>query len=263
MKAQTTTLLHNRSGFLISFLLHSLALFFFIYEFTREQLSPSPQQQNFVSISLNNFELPQESQPMIQQQQQKQCSHPKKHTKAVPQKSVEKIMPNPLPIEEATLVKKEEIVPEKVIEPEAVLVEETPAQEIIEESPEVVKEENALENTLESQESISEKQAVAPPSSASLQKQYEQTNFEIIRNMVLSHVKYPNMAKRMHLTGIVELLIVINTNGELLDVLLHKSSGHKLLDKSAIKAANQLQDSNLPTPDTTSKIILPIAFALT
>ncbi|MDD2567426.1 MAG: energy transducer TonB, partial [Thiovulaceae bacterium] len=100
------------------------------------------------------------------------------------------------------------------------------------------------------------------PSAATLEEEFVKTNFEIIRDMVLANLKYPNMAKRMGQTGIVELILVIDTSGKLLEVMLQKSSGYKLLDKSALQAATRLSEAILPNPQAVSRVVLPVAFAL-
>jgi periplasmic protein TonB len=80
--------------------------------------------------------------------------------------------------------------------------------------------------------------------------------------MLLAYVNYPNMAKRMGQTGIVELMLTIDTSGKLIDVYVQNSSGHKLLDKNAIKAAKHLAKLQLPVPKSKSNILIPIAFRL-
>ena len=66
----------------------------------------------------------------------------------------------------------------------------------------------------------------------------------------------------MGIQGCVEVTLIIDSNGKLLDVILEKSSGHEVLDKSAIKAAGELYAQALPIPQIISRVTLPINFAL-
>lgn len=58
-----------------------------------------------------------------------------------------------------------------------------------------------------------------------------------IDNFVRPH--YPRLAKRRGITGNVELLITVQGNGILKDVQITQSSGHPMLDESALSAAKR------------------------
>ena len=49
--------------------------------------------------------------------------------------------------------------------------------------------------------------------------------------------EYPRQAKRHGVTGVVWVKALVDTSGSVLDVLIHKSSGSKLLDQAAVKNA--------------------------
>jgi len=182
----------------------------------------------------------------------------KKYKKEAPKKEyvakepVEKETPKP--VEE--IAKAEPVTEpliEKAIEPQE-LAQKTPNAEPTEQKEqkqETLAEAIPTETKTESQ-----------PSAAALEQEFIATNFEVIRSMVLENLKYPRLAKRMQQTGIVELLLVINEQGKLINISLENSSGYKLLDKSALKAAQYLSEMTLPVPKSTSKILLPVAFAL-
>ena len=53
------------------------------------------------------------------------------------------------------------------------------------------------------------------------------------------HPHYPRLAKRRGITGRVELLLTVKGNGQLKDVIIAKSSGHSILDNSALEAAKR------------------------
>ena len=91
---------------------------------------------------------------------------------------------------------------------------------------------------------------------------FVKTDFEIIRDKVLSHLVYPSIAKRMNWNGVVHVALVIDSSGYLLSASIHQSSGRDILDNAALDAANKLKNQQLPKPQSTSTVILPIAFKL-
>ena len=91
---------------------------------------------------------------------------------------------------------------------------------------------------------------------------FVKTDFEIIRDKVLSHLVYPSIAKRMNWNGVVHVALVIDSSGYLLSASIHQSSGRDILDNAALEAANKLKNQQLPKPQSTSTVILPIAFKL-
>lgn len=246
-----------KKGFLLSLTLHSLLLLAILYE-KSNPLKPTPQQNNKISISLSSFTPPKEVQkPQV--------------APAPPETKKEKIVKNEKPKE-----KKADIAPKKPkLAKKQVEVKKTPQepQEIQEEQiQELAQSEPTQEPLIETQERPQEVADTTPtqelpkepqePTPASLQEEFIATNFEIIRSMVLENLKYPRLAKRMQQSGIVELLLVIDKEGKLIDISLKNSSGYKLLDKSAIKAAQYLANMTLPAPKNTSSILLPVAFTL-
>ncbi len=63
-------------------------------------------------------------------------------------------------------------------------------------------------------------------------------NTHVLRS-VYSHIRYPKSAVRRNIQGTLELDLVVNNKGKLLDINIVRSSGHNMLDKSATKAARQ------------------------
>ncbi|PNV83435.1 MAG: hypothetical protein C0627_04860 [Sulfurimonas sp.] len=228
------------NGFSISFVLHVLAVYALFYAAETKSDFVKESAQKVISISLGSFEVPQEVVQKIEKPKpiEKKAEAPKKAVVKKP--AVEKKKPKiaePKKIEQ----KIEAVEPVKVAE--AKPLQDDSSQEKFE-----VKEEPVEKNVAQSVEV--------------LQEEYEKTNFQSIRDMVLANLKYPNNARRMGLHGTVELVLVIDTNGKLLDVILQKSSGHALLDKSALKSADKLCKKTLPAPQRVSRVTLPIYFAL-
>jgi protein TonB len=106
------------------------------------------------------------------------------------------------------------------------------------------------------------KDIVKPESMQPNKQAFIKTNFAIIRDMVLSNLKYPSIAKRMGWQGIVEVKLVIDKNGKLTHYNIVKSSGKKHLDQSALKAVESIAKKDLPKPNSITTIILPIGFKL-
>ena len=77
---------------------------------------------------------------------------------------------------------------------------------------------------------------------------------------------YPAMARRLGQEGRVLVALRIDARGELVDVKVHRSSGHAILDKAAVDALRRL--GRLPAPPSellgkgTLKIIVPMHYNL-
>jgi len=106
------------------------------------------------------------------------------------------------------------------------------------------------------------KPLIAHKSDTELEKEFVKTNFGMIRDSVLSKLVYPNIARRMGQIGVVEVAMVIGTNGKLKNHFVSKSSGFPLLDEAALKAVATLGSELLPKPQVESRVILPISFKL-
>jgi len=159
----------------------------------------------------------------------------------------------PKPIEKPRVVEKAPPVPVAV------------AQEVAESSPavqEVFQEESTSAKVVESSgpqpSSVANEQALLAAASA----QFVQTNFTIIRDMVLRNLIYPNIARRMGQTGVVEMTLVIDSQGKLKEYFVSKSSGHGVLDTAALRAVERVANADFPKPRSASTIILPVGFRL-
>lgn len=159
--------------------------------------------------------------------------------------------PKPEPIKEIP-IEKEPVIEEPVVEEPVVEEEIQEPQEEIVQAQEPIEPQKTQQEIQKEQEQIRIKQ----------EQEFIQTNFSVIRDMALRNLVYPRMAKKMGWSGIVEIKLVVDTNGKLLEASVVKSSGKELLDKTALKAALALKDKVLPKPQTRSTLILPIAFNL-
>ncbi len=96
-----------------------------------------------------------------------------------------------------------------------------------------------------------------------VQKQsFIKTNFAVIRDMVLSNLKYPSIAKRMGWSGSVKLKLVVDTSGKIIHYSIAGSSNKKQLDNAALEAVKTILRETLPKPKTKTTIILPVLFKL-
>lgn len=172
-----------------------------------------------------------------------------------PIKPIEQPKPKPKPTPPKPKPKPEpKPEPKKVIEP---VVEEPIVEEVVakEEMVEEIKEPPEPQEPLEPQKTEQEIQKEQ-------EQEFIQTNFSVIRDMALKNLVYPRMAKKMLWSGIVEIKLVVDTNGKLLEASIHRSSGKEILDNAALKAALSLKGKALPKPQARSTLILPIAFNL-
>ncbi len=97
----------------------------------------------------------------------------------------------------------------------------------------------------------------------------------LVLRKVYAHIRYPRAAVRRNIQGTLELELVMDDKGGLLDITVARSSGHSMLDKSALKAArNAFSDTPLDDIDLVavaeyseggSKLVIPIpvSFILT
>ena len=237
MKRNRDTLI----GFTLSVVLHGALLAAVLFSATQEKIQTASAPKS-VSISLSSL-----SEVIQETPKKKVCDKPKKkHTKHKEHKKVAH-KPKPKPA------------PKKVIKEAPIPVEkEIVKKEIPEEKIEIDEREQELLAVQELEKQKQEAQELAQ----SLHEEFVKTNFEMIREKVLANLRYPSIAKRMGFEGVVHIMLVIDTSGKLLDVMLEKSSGHKLLDSSALKAANQLSQEILPNPKNISRVTLPVYFAL-
>lgn len=93
-------------------------------------------------------------------------------------------------------------------------------------------------------------------------KEYAKANFNALRDGIVKNILYPQAARRMKQSGVVELLVVVGVDGKIVDITISKSSGFALLDGSALEAAKILEDSIFEKPLEETKIKLPIEFIL-
>ncbi len=215
----------TQKSYLVSFMIHSMVFFGYLWFLnTKVDIQKASDTVSF-EISLSQFVEPTPPEPIVQE-----------------------TTPPPPPV-----VKPKPIIKDKPIIP-------------IEKKEEIVKpiQENKVvsEPVVTQQVTEPPKQATPAPTPAQQQQAFVQTNFTIIRDMVLRNLVYPSMAKRMGHIGVVELTLVIDTNGKLLKYFISQGSDSKLLDKAALDSVEKVANADFPKPQTTSTIVLPVSFRL-
>ena len=77
--------------------------------------------------------------------------------------------------------------------------------------------------------------------------------------------RYPRSARQRGWQGVVELLVMVDKHGRVVTVDIHKSSGFKLLDRSAVKTVKNWRFSPAKSGNkpVDSEVVVPVKFNLT
>ncbi|WP_420266888.1 TonB family protein [Candidatus Magnetominusculus dajiuhuensis] len=94
----------------------------------------------------------------------------------------------------------------------------------------------------------------------SMEIKYVKAHFGAIRNAITSKLSYPPTARRMGWSGTVKVSFVVNEDGGVSNVKVIETSGHELLDNSAVDTITR--GSPYPKPPCRAEIVMPIKFRL-
>jgi protein TonB len=83
----------------------------------------------------------------------------------------------------------------------------------------------------------------------------------IVDRKIRNSVQYPARAKKRNLQGRVIISVTIGAGGEISELKITQSSGHKILDRSVVKAVKESAPFSSP-PDGPVTVIVPIQFRL-
>jgi protein TonB len=89
---------------------------------------------------------------------------------------------------------------------------------------------------------------------------YIKAHYSYIKDLVFKHLIYPAKARKMGWEGKVITSFIVSSAGNAKDVRIAKSSGHQILDESAVRAINDA--SPFPKPPAEAQIIIPILYRL-
>ncbi len=95
----------------------------------------------------------------------------------------------------------------------------------------------------------------------SYQERYREENLSIIREAILSYLRYPPIARRMGWEGTVLIRFTLLPDGRLGESRVEKGSGHKVLDRSALEAV-KLAHKDFPKPREKVTLVIPIVYRL-
>ncbi len=177
----------------------------------------------------------------------------------------------PEPVKKPKPVKKKV---KPVVKPKPIKQEEpAPIEPPVEITPPVVEEVIAVAPTVDSEPEIVvpvpdpvpvEPPPPPPPTAAERSNALDAYSSRLGR-AIAKHKSYPKIAQRRGWQGTVLLDIKIDSSGKVLSAVVSKSSGHKSLDKQALKMVEKA--SPFPTPPTilqgdSFNISVPVAFKL-
>jgi protein TonB len=89
---------------------------------------------------------------------------------------------------------------------------------------------------------------------------YVREHFQYIREMILKHLVYPPLAKKMRWQGDVIVSFIVTRNGCAEDIRIVKSSGYRILDTNVMETIKEIQP--FPKPPVRAEIIIPVSYRL-
>jgi len=81
-----------------------------------------------------------------------------------------------------------------------------------------------------------------------------------IRDLIIKHLTYPQIARRMEWSGRVVLAFVVAADGSVRSVHIKESSGYPALDNSAMETVKSV--APFPKPPAAAEIVMPVQFRL-
>lgn len=90
--------------------------------------------------------------------------------------------------------------------------------------------------------------------------QYLKEHFAYIRDLIMKHLSYPQMARKMGWKGKVIVAFVISENGTVEDSRIVRSSGYDVLDHNTLKTIRDAQP--FPKPPVKAELVIPIVYKL-
>ncbi len=93
-----------------------------------------------------------------------------------------------------------------------------------------------------------------------LKTQYLREHFAYIRNLIMKHLTYPRMARKMGWKGRVVVAFIIRENGTVENTRVVSSCGYEVLDSNTMKTIREVQP--FPRPPVKAEIVIPIVYKL-
>lgn len=95
---------------------------------------------------------------------------------------------------------------------------------------------------------------------AKTQQRYVNAHFTYIRDLIMSHLTYPQLARRRGWSGRVVLGFVVAEDGSVRSIHVKEGSGYTLLDNSAVETVKGV--APFPKPPVAAEITMPVVFRL-
>jgi protein TonB len=93
-----------------------------------------------------------------------------------------------------------------------------------------------------------------------LSEQYLAEHYAYIRNLIMKHLKYPQIAKKMGWKGKVVVSFLIKENGNVENSKIIAGSGYEVLDRNVLSVIREAQP--FPKPPVKAELIIPITYKL-
>ena len=230
----------NRIGFFSSFLLHGAVIAWFLIDLHKDPIGNDEME---LKINLNVFE-PVAASNFVEEQQE-EIEEVKTEPEIV-EKVVEKPVEKPKPVEKKRVEHKKQ--PPK------------PVNNLAQTSK--TKNENIAQTSANSQS-----QANAAPAATVIGKLNYETSkgnpiFGKIWSLIGKHKKYPQSAQRMRKHGNCLIAFLLHKNGVISNLKLVSSSGHEVLDESALETVRKASKEFPKDLDKDYQIEVPIAYKL-
>ncbi len=93
-----------------------------------------------------------------------------------------------------------------------------------------------------------------------LVRQYLAEHYAYIKELIMKHLKYPPMAKKMGWKGKVVVAFAIKENGNTENSKIVTSSGYEILDRNVLSVIKEVQP--FPKPPARADLAIPITYIL-
>lgn len=93
-----------------------------------------------------------------------------------------------------------------------------------------------------------------------MRMKYLKEHFRYIRDLIMKHLTYPLLARKMGWKGQVTVSFIICEKGTVERIRIIKSSGHKILDENVESTIREVQP--FPKPPVRAEIIIPVVYRL-
>ncbi|WP_193113074.1 energy transducer TonB [Sulfurimonas marina] len=183
-----------------------------------------------------------------------------------PKKEIVKTKPKSVPIQKKIIKQKPKKIQKVVTKPieKKTLQQEQPKQA-------VVPAEAFTPQIPDTEQKIEERKILTPqnsplseqkrPMKDHAKRNIGKSELALIRSLIQNALKYPAIAKRLHLEGVVVVSFSLSTTGEVSNLQLVQSSDSSVLDKRALHTVSSL-DGEFPHINQKVDLKIPIAFSL-